>query len=153
MKDGALFIEWTQSCIQAAIRSRLLRTLSAWFTQRVMFFASHLRVTDFIYQTFNVRFVEINFKEFNSVFLERGLAFSVVWYVLVVCGARHSVTRDSYKAFEWTTVVWDNLGYNIYIYTVFIHTWSELLIPLVNMIKEGCENKCALLILLIFYFF
>ncbi len=35
---------------------------------------------------------------------------------------------------------------------VCIHTWSELLVPLVNMIKEGCENKCALLILLIFYF-
>ncbi len=32
-----------------------------------------------------------------------------------------------------------------------IHTWSELLVPLVNMIKEGCENKCALLILLNFY--
>ncbi len=35
---------------------------------------------------------------------------------------------------------------------IYIHTWSELLVPLVNMIKEGCENKCALLILLIFYF-
>ncbi len=34
---------------------------------------------------------------------------------------------------------------------MYIHTWSELLVPLVNMIKEGCENKCALLILLIFY--
>ncbi len=32
-----------------------------------------------------------------------------------------------------------------------VHTWSELLVPLVNMIKEGCENICALLILLIFY--
>ncbi len=32
-----------------------------------------------------------------------------------------------------------------------IHTWSELLVPLVNMIKEGCENKCALLILLLFF--
>ncbi len=29
--------------------------------------------------------------------------------------------------------------------------WSELLVPLVNMIKEGWENKCALLIRLIFY--
>ncbi len=34
---------------------------------------------------------------------------------------------------------------------MYVHTWSELLVPLVNMIKEGCENKCALLILLIFY--
>ncbi len=33
------------------------------------------------------------------------------------------------------------------------HTWSELLAPLVNMIKEGCENKPALLIILVFYFF
>ncbi len=32
-----------------------------------------------------------------------------------------------------------------------IHTWSELLVPLVNMIKEGSRNKTALLILLIFY--
>ncbi len=30
-------------------------------------------------------------------------------------------------------------------------TWSELLAPLVNMIKEGCENESALLIRLIFY--
>ncbi len=35
----------------------------------------------------------------------------------------------------------------------FIQSWSELLAPLVNMIKEGSENKPALLILLIFYFF
>ncbi len=44
----------------------------------------------------------------------------------------------------------------IYIYTyiyIYIYTqsWSELLEPLVNMIKEGSENKPALLILLIFY--
>ncbi len=32
-----------------------------------------------------------------------------------------------------------------------IQTWSELLAPLVNMIKEGCENESASLILLIFY--
>ncbi len=34
-----------------------------------------------------------------------------------------------------------------------LHMWSELLVPLLNMIKEGCENKPALLILLIFFFF
>ncbi len=28
-------------------------------------------------------------------------------------------------------------------------SWSELLAPLVNMIKEGCENESALLIILI----
>ncbi len=38
-----------------------------------------------------------------------------------------------------------------YIY-IYVQTWSELLAPLVNMIKEGCENESALLILLIFYF-
>ncbi len=38
----------------------------------------------------------------------------------------------------------------IYIY-IHTHTWSELLVPLVNMIKEGCGNKCALLILFIYY--
>ncbi len=32
-----------------------------------------------------------------------------------------------------------------------VQSWSELLAPLVNMIKEGSENKSALLILLIFY--
>ncbi len=37
----------------------------------------------------------------------------------------------------------------IYIY-IYIQSWSELLAPLVNMIKEGSENKPALLILLIF---
>ncbi len=34
---------------------------------------------------------------------------------------------------------------------VCIQSWSELLAPLVNMIKGGAENKPALLILLIFY--
>ncbi len=38
----------------------------------------------------------------------------------------------------------------IYIY-IYVQSWSELLAPLVNMIKEGCENESALLILLIFY--
>ncbi len=33
----------------------------------------------------------------------------------------------------------------------YIQSWSELLAPLVNMIKEGSENKPALLILLIFF--
>ncbi len=33
-----------------------------------------------------------------------------------------------------------------------LHTWSELLAPLVNMIKEGSENIPALLIPLIFLF-
>ncbi len=32
-----------------------------------------------------------------------------------------------------------------------IHTWSELLVPLVNMITEGCGDKAALLIVLIYY--
>ncbi len=32
-----------------------------------------------------------------------------------------------------------------------LHTWSELLVPLVNMIIEGYEYKCALLIILIFF--
>ncbi len=46
----------------------------------------------------------------------------------------------------------------IYIYTythiytyIYAQSWSELLAPLVNMIKGGCENEFALLILLIFY--
>ncbi len=47
----------------------------------------------------------------------------------------------------------------IYIYTythtlyyrVIIQSWSELLAPLVNMIKGDSENKPALLIILIFY--
>ncbi len=32
-----------------------------------------------------------------------------------------------------------------------LQSWSELMAPLVNMIKEGSENKPALLIILIFY--
>ncbi len=38
----------------------------------------------------------------------------------------------------------------IYVYGS-LYTWSELLVLLVTMIKEGCENKSALLILLIYY--
>ncbi len=39
------------------------------------------------------------------------------------------------------------------VFPLYLYTWSELFVPLVNMIKEGCENKCALLFLLTFYFF
>ncbi len=35
---------------------------------------------------------------------------------------------------------------------MYIQSWPKISAPLVNMIKEGCENKSALLILLIFYF-
>ncbi len=34
-----------------------------------------------------------------------------------------------------------------------VQPWSELLAPLVNVIKGGCENVSALLILLILYLF
>ncbi len=34
---------------------------------------------------------------------------------------------------------------------IYIQTWSELLVSLVNMMKQGCGNKSALLILLIYY--
>ncbi len=33
----------------------------------------------------------------------------------------------------------------------YIQSWPKILVPLVNNIKEGCENVSALLILLIFY--
>ncbi len=36
-------------------------------------------------------------------------------------------------------------------FDLVVQSWSELLAPLVNMIKESSENKPALLILLIFY--
>ncbi len=39
---------------------------------------------------------------------------------------------------------------HIYIY-IYLQSWSELLAPLANMIKEVCENSSALFILLIFY--
>jgi len=32
-----------------------------------------------------------------------------------------------------------------------VQLWSELLAPLINMIKHGCKNKSALFILLIFH--
>ncbi len=32
-----------------------------------------------------------------------------------------------------------------------IQSWPKISAPLVNMIKEGCENESALLILLIYY--
>ncbi len=34
---------------------------------------------------------------------------------------------------------------------IFIQSWPKISAPLVNMIQEGCENKLALLIILIFY--
>ncbi len=34
-----------------------------------------------------------------------------------------------------------------YFFTLYVQTWSELLEPLVNMIKDDSENKPALLIL------
>jgi len=33
----------------------------------------------------------------------------------------------------------------------YLQLWSELLAPLVNMIKTGCKNRSALFILLIFH--
>ncbi len=33
-----------------------------------------------------------------------------------------------------------------------VQSWPKISAPLMNMIKEGCENESALLILLIFYF-
>ncbi len=49
-------------------------------------------------------------------------------------------------------VKWINKGIFSTIYSFIQNTeYTELLAPLVNMIKEGCENVSALLILLIFY--
>ncbi len=58
---------------------------------------------------------------------------------------QHSVVRC-------LSIIWIHKLYkhsNI-INRIYIQSWSELLAPLVNMIKEGSENKPALLILLIF---
>ncbi len=46
---------------------------------------------------------------------------------------------------------WSIVDYYIYYIDIRLHTWSEFLVPLVNMIKEGCGNKSALLIILIYY--
>ncbi len=40
---------------------------------------------------------------------------------------------------------------HIHLHYIYIHKWSELLEPLVNMIKGSCENSSALVILLIYY--
>ncbi len=53
-----------------------------------------------------------------------------------------------YYLYAIAAVYINNLNWFLYIH---IQSWSELLAPLVNMIKEGSENKPALLILLIFY--
>ncbi len=34
---------------------------------------------------------------------------------------------------------------------MYIQSWPKISAPLVNMIKEGCENESVLLIHLIFY--
>ncbi len=51
-------------------------------------------------------------------------------------------------AFTLGSIAWPESKFRPKIY---IQSWSELLAPLVNMIKEGSENKPALLILLTFY--
>ncbi len=45
-------------------------------------------------------------------------------------------------------VTFPNTATNIYSY---IQLWSELLTPLINIIKEGCENKSTFFILLIIH--
>ncbi len=52
--------------------------------------------------------------------------------------------------------LWDDIYIYIYVCVcvcvcVCIQPWSELLTPLVNIIKEGSENKPEFFILLIFY--
>ncbi len=44
----------------------------------------------------------------------------------------------------------DKLFLLLYLIDV-LQSWSKISAPLVNMIKEGCENESALLILLIFH--
>ncbi len=39
----------------------------------------------------------------------------------------------------------------MFFYLLIIQSWPKTSAPLVNIIKGGCENKSALLILLIFY--
>ncbi len=58
-----------------------------------------------------------------------------------------SGTKPNIQVLSWEP---DGKTY-VHPWLYYIHTWSELLAPLVNMIKEGCENLSALLILLIFY--
>lgn len=85
MKYGVLFREWAQ----VYIRNRLIRTLSAIVHSRESCsLQSHLRVTDFVYPNFKVRFVESNFKEFNF-----SLSLREVWLTLwsgIVHGARQN---------------------------------------------------------------
>ncbi len=53
-----------------------------------------------------------------------------LWIICIWCNCEHN----------WISLLWWG--------QVNLHRWSELLVPLVNMIKKGCENKPALLILL-----
>jgi len=48
-------------------------------------------------------------------------------------------------------VTWVYVPTNVKTKHIYIQSWPKISAPLVNMIKEGCENESALLILLIFY--
>ncbi len=56
-------------------------------------------------------------------------------------GTRLSFTKTS---------IWNRYVRHTLLY-MYVQSWPKISAPLVNMIKEGCENESALLILLIIY--
>ncbi len=84
------------------------------------------------------------------VWLSNILIFSIVLLLSAYC--MHTTFQIIYYLFCIHFIQLQTI-YCIYIYIyIYIQTWSELFAPFLNMIKEGCGNKCPLLILLIFYF-
>ncbi len=72
----------------------------------------------------------------------------VFWELRLVphdrCSSRR--TREKWRRFQ-KSYYYSKKAENRYLYS-----WPKILAPLVNMIKEGCENLSALLILFIFHY-
>ncbi len=63
----------------------------------------------------------------------------------------HKLNDKNY--YNWNKKLYRNITTRTHARTHYIckQSWPKISAPLVNMIKEGCENESALLILLIFY--
>ncbi len=68
------------------------------------------------------------------------------WLVNVLAKVAQQV-RDSSPSSRQVSFTIPHLHLHCY-FSIYMHTWSELLVLWVNMIKEGCGNKSASVIIL-----
>ncbi len=70
---------------------------------------------------------------------------SVFWsHLIVLCEKQSEIKVENTERFENLSQIWSPMQE--------LQSWSELLSPLLTVIKEGSEKKPALLLLLIFDF-